>query len=844
MKTILQTLALVVCLCLTSTICQAQIPNGSVAPDWTVTDLDGNTHHLQSILNNGKTVIIDFSATWCGPCWNYHNTHALSDIHNLYGPNGTDEFFVIFLESDPSTNTQCLYNQAGCTGGTQGNWVQNTPYPIADLATSAIPSAYGINAYPTIVTICPDGLLFESGQASAFTHYTWKESCDFDASLVSTSGMQCYEEQSGTADIDVVGGYGGKTYKWSNGQTSQDLVGAYPGTYACTATEGNGRTKVITDVIVPGPSSELLATTEVVSHVTCNGEGNGRIEVNTAGGSPNYTYLWSNGSVTEDLINLGEGTYTLEVTDDNGCSKEVTESIIDPEAVSATIETTEENCGGEDATITVDGLGGTGALTYSYGPETNQTGIFKNVAAGPYTIEVTDVNDCLFTEPIEVEEIPAPFLQVSPAEELTCQTATVTLIALSEVGPSFNYVWSTSNGNIVSGANTLAAKVDAPGVYNIAVINLENGCLSQASVTVEGSADLPAIEIEPAANFTCTTTEIVIDASNSASGPDITYEWTTTNGTIVSGSSSDMLIVSTTGTYTLLVTNTASGCTNTSAIEVEGDPSVPVANVENPSAIDCDNQSITLDGSGSSQGQDYEYQWTTSDGVIISAVDDEAIVGAGGTYTLVVTNSINGCTNEFVVVVEDESVYVEALYAHKSSALTVELEDLTSGNPTDMSWDMGDGEIITGSLSSYVYEKEGTYKVCLVAANGCGEDQFCSYVTVTYKAKENQTANPSQTSTGAGGNSIVTLDGGQNSRVDVTVFPNPTSGLFSINLAERQLVNSYQLVDMDGRTILTQNVNGETSTIELDAAQISNGTYFIQIQLENGVVVKPVVVMK
>lgn len=132
----------------------AQIADGSVAPDFTVTDINGVSHTLSTYLAAGKTVVIDVSATWCGPCWNFHNAKALEDLTIAYGPEGSDEVVVLFIEGDAATTSADLN---GTGTNTQGNWVAGTNYPIID--GSNVGSLYQITYFPTLFRICPNGLV-------------------------------------------------------------------------------------------------------------------------------------------------------------------------------------------------------------------------------------------------------------------------------------------------------------------------------------------------------------------------------------------------------------------------------------------------------------------------------------------------------------------------------------------------------------------------------------------------------------------------------------------------------------------------------------------------------------
>jgi thiol-disulfide isomerase/thioredoxin len=181
----------------------AQLASGSVCPNFTGTDLNGNTYTLYDLLDQGKAVVIDVSATWCGPCWNYHNTGALETLHEEHGPNGTNDVVVLFIEGDAATT---LADLNGTGNNTQGNWVENTPYPIIDDADIA--DILEIGYFPTIYTVCPSRIVTETGQLTAAGHYAWIQENNCQAAtlatdpalLAMTTESSCAE---GTIDVTV-----------------------------------------------------------------------------------------------------------------------------------------------------------------------------------------------------------------------------------------------------------------------------------------------------------------------------------------------------------------------------------------------------------------------------------------------------------------------------------------------------------------------------------------------------------------------------------------------------------------------------------------------------------------
>jgi hypothetical protein len=166
-------------LLLSTTSAMAQLPNGSVAPDFTATDIDGVEWNLYELLDAGTTVIIDFYATWCGPCWSYRATGALDDVWEQLGPDGTGEVMIFSMESDDTTTADDL---AGTGSNSWGDWITGTPFPMFDNCGDIF-SLYGNAYFPTIYTICPSHILTESGQQNAAGHIAVATAADCAAAI-------------------------------------------------------------------------------------------------------------------------------------------------------------------------------------------------------------------------------------------------------------------------------------------------------------------------------------------------------------------------------------------------------------------------------------------------------------------------------------------------------------------------------------------------------------------------------------------------------------------------------------------------------------------------------------
>jgi gliding motility-associated-like protein len=385
------------------------------------------------------------------------------------------------------------------------------------------------------------------------------------------ASVLCNGGNTGAIDVTVNAGTAPYTYLWSNGETTQDLSGLATGNYGVTVFDANG-CSVSTTINVAQPDA-IAINIDRVDNTVCNSSEDGNIYVSVTGGATPYTYNWSNGATTEDLLNVGFGTYILTVTDANGCTTVAASvNIEQPDAVAVTIaEIGDVSCnGGNDGSVTISVAGGNAPYTYVWSNGAT-TAELRSVAAGSYDVTVTDVNGCTGTLSVnaQVGQPDAIAITVANVTGVPCfgsATGSINITVTGGIAP-YTYEWSNA-------ATTEDISGLADGLFIVTVTDA-NGCTATASVRVE---QLPLIDLSGtvAVNPTCNFYE---DGSISLviTGGSAPYNYIWSNGATTV--EIDNLG---TGTYSVTVTD-VNGCTATNQFTIEGpfcnDP--PIAITDN-----------------------------------------------------------------------------------------------------------------------------------------------------------------------------------------------------------------------------------------------------------------------
>ncbi len=417
------------------------------------------------------------------------------------------------------------------------------------------------------------------------------------------------------------------------------------------------------------------------------------------------TYQWTGPGIdSEDpVIEVDQpGDYTFSILTDNGCAADTTilveQNIETPEIIFGIPDTL--NCNILFVDLDASTSSGMGILDFEWQNENGDilgNSAFLNVnTGGSYTLILMDEeNGCSEQSTIDVfEDLEEPVTIIEAVGMLDCQNSLVTLDGSSSTGNLLNFQWLDENDEVIS--NDTSVDVSMQGIYSLLVTNTENGCSFSASIEVESNMNLPVVMVESSNDLNCDDHEATLDGNGSSEGSTISYEWQNHLGDSIS--SNLEITVDLPGTYTLIVTDTSNNCSTSATIEVSQDIETPVANSGNDAILNCQLTEITLDGSQSSSGTNFNYQWLDSNNNVVSG-EITTLVNQPDTYTLVVTNTENGCSSASMVVI-DQNIDTPQADAGQDGTLYCNSNEVTldgsasSGNNLSFQWFNESGALV------------------------------------------------------------------------------------------------------------------------------------------------------
>ncbi|MFK7904519.1 MAG: SdrD B-like domain-containing protein, partial [Chitinophagales bacterium] len=434
--------------------------------------------------------------------------------------------------------------------------------------------------------------------------------------------LGCFGDSDGNIDLNVNGGTATYSYVWSNGGTSEDLSDLTAGTYTVTITDANDCTTTAEATI--SQPAEALTASATGEDLACFGDADGEIDLTVNGGTDGYSYIWSNGAISEDLSNLAGGTYKVTVTDANDCTTTAEATISQPtEALTASATGEDLACFGDaDGSIDLTVNGGTAEYSYTWSNGITSEDL-SNLTAGIYTVTVTDANDCTaiaeatIGQPIEALTANAVF------EELDCVGGNDGFINLTVNGGTVAYDYEWSNGATNEDLSNLVA-----GTYTVTVTDA-NDCTTTSEITIDQSANALVANLVTEGLACFGGVDGNIDLTVNGGTTSYTYAWSN------EATTKDLSNL-TAGTYTVTITD-ANDCTTTASATIS-QPSEALTASATGETLGCfgdSNGSIDLTVNGGTTS--YTYAWSNG------ATTEDLSNLTAGTYTVTITDA-NDCT--------------------------------------------------------------------------------------------------------------------------------------------------------------------------------------------------------
>jgi len=328
--------------------------------------------------------------------------------------------------------------------------------------------------------------------------------CDFTVSVADGQNI-CADECTGTleATVDPPGMY---TYVWSNGSTSTNARRLCPGEYTLTVTDANGCEVIDTATVIFDAGVVPIVVEGVVTDVLCNGNCDGAISVTVTGGSPGYSFVWSNGEATADINGLCAGTYSVTVTDANNCEAVRDFNINESGALFATATITGGECDANGGVWNVDFsvTGGTPPYAYQWNTGSTLPGIPETPFWGDFSVTVTDVNGCQTTlndisRRTRLEGIP-----FASQYYLTCSEPVPLPVRESMNGGEI--VWLSPEGDSLRGAEVV---IDTFGTYLHLDFSPQQECVTVSPLTVRPFSSLGNTLLQTSPVAECDTSRCV-----------------------------------------------------------------------------------------------------------------------------------------------------------------------------------------------------------------------------------------------------------------------------------------------------------------------------------------------
>lgn len=659
----------------------------------------------------GSDGLLIANASGGTPGYTYYWSNGVTTSNNynlaagIYTVTATDsngcsaEKTVAVSDPEPVEVVTTTYNNISCSGANDGH--------IAVMGQGGDDSYYTYmwsngssdaeltNLSPGVYTVT----VSDFNICTATETFSIFDPTDIIVTFPIVNDLTCYEDGSGSIEINAAGGTGALSYAWSNGATTNVINNLQAGDYSLTITDANGC--IYTDTYTVNQPNEIQEIEPaLVDNVSCNGLSDGQIEVYITGGTGTLVYSWSNGASGINPENLSAGTYTLTVTDASSCTFVKTYIVDEPNPISVTFPILNHvSCAGyNDGSIEINPSGGTPAYSYSWsnGATTN---VISNLIAGTYNLTISDANNCQLVQSYTINE-PADIVITSPIiQDASCNGAQDGSIEINPTGgtPGYSYSWSnvSTDTNINEGLSA--------GFYSVIVTDA-NGCTLAQSFTVT-EPDALEIVLEDLNNVTCNAdSDGSINVSAIGGTPGYTYSWS-------NGSNNPIQQNLNAGVYTVTVTD-ANNCTAVATYEIT-EPAVLVSNatVTDEMCSGDESGSIVLNPSGGTAP--YSYNWSNAQSG--SSINNLA----ADNYQVTITDA-NGCSLEESFVVSYIGFFTvvsqtgTAITCHGANDGTITIEAI-GATPVSYLWPDGTTGPTVGGLEAGV----GSLDVVLSDENGC-----------------------------------------------------------------------------------------------------------------------------